>query len=168
MPAQRRQTPICMDESGMTTEEASQKKSLTTTSESAEKEYSELGQWLRFHSQLRFATLTIFAALSGAIVTVVFKTTPALSNSLQTVLKIAGALTAIVFLAMEVSSAMSWRRFAKRGVAIEQNLLPFELYKTMFGAPKFRWLPTTFMVWLLYLSALAFWLLTLLWPTLFS
>src|SRR4051812_47366937 len=97
-----------------------EEQSVTAAGNSAEKEYSELGQWIRFHGQLRFAILTIFTALSGALVTVVFKTSPELSNSLQTALKIAGALTAVVFLAMEISSAMSWRHFVKRGVELEQ------------------------------------------------
>lgn len=123
-------------------------------------EYTELMQYMRFYGNVCFATLTIFAALTGGILTFVFKGDPKLTPSLQFALKIGGILVTLTFWVAEVSAVILWRHFAARAVALEK-LLSYQIFRTMRGAPRFWFMPTTYSVSFLYLSVLVFCLLSI-------
>lgn len=124
-------------------------------------EYAELMQWMRFYGNLRFAALT------AGILTFVFKADMKLTPSLQFALKIGGILVSLTFWVAEASAVILYRHFVARAVALEK-LLAYKIFGTMRGAPRFRFMPTTYSVSFLYLSVLVFWLLSIIFSTRFN
>jgi hypothetical protein len=64
-------------------------------------EYQDLSSNLRHHSNLRFAQLTLFVAVTGGLIGVIFAKSPALALAPKAGLKIFGLITTLTFL--------SWR-----------------------------------------------------------
>lgn len=123
-------------------------------------EYTELMQYMRFYGNVRFATLTVFAALTGGILTFVFKGDPKLAPLLQFALKIIGILVTLTFWVAELSAVFLWRRFAARAVYLEKPL-SYQIFSTMPSAPRFLLMPTTCSVNFLYFSVFVFWVLSI-------
>ncbi len=123
-------------------------------------EYSGLMEYMRFYGNVRFATLTVFAALTRGILTFIFKRESHLTPLLQFVLKIIGIFITLTFWIAEVSAVILWRHFAKRAIALE-NPLSYKVFSTIPGAPHFWFMPTTYSVSFLYFSVLVFWLLSI-------
>lgn len=128
--------------------------------DTAKNEYSELMQMLRFYGNMRFALLTVFAALTGGLLAFLGKAETASSAVPLQAMRIGGLIVALVCWVGEVSAVFVWSHFAKRAAALE-DVLGYRMYSTMPGAPHFRFLPTTYAVWLLYLLVGVFWLVTI-------
>jgi hypothetical protein len=123
--------------------------------ETAKNEYAELMQMLRFYGNMRFAVLTVFAALTGGLVAFLGKAAVPLQ-----VMRIGGLIVVLVCWIGEISAVFVWGHFAKRAAKLEESL-DYQMYSTMPGAPHFRFLPTTYAIWLLYLLVALFWLVTM-------
>lgn len=123
-------------------------------------EYSEIMEYMRFYGNVRFATLTVFAALTGGILTFIFKGDSNLTPLLQFVFKIIGIFGTCTFWVAEVSAVILWLHFTVRAVALEKRL-SYQIFSTMRGAPRFWFMPTTYSVSFLYFSVLVFWLLSI-------
>ncbi|NOT50154.1 MAG: hypothetical protein HOP10_02645 [Chitinophagaceae bacterium] len=118
-------------------------------------EYTEVNQNLRHYGNMRFAQLTIFIALTGGLITLVFtKLSSALQFNLKISLEAMGIFTAGVFLLMENSSTMKWKGFKNRA-----NELEIELnYQQQRKSPSPGNWNATRAIKLLYWSIVVFWL----------
>lgn len=130
---------------------------------SPEGEYIEVMQYLRFLGNLRFAGLTVFIAITAGLLTLIFKSEPLLKPLTILVLKIGGVLATLTFWIAELSVVYQWRQFVVRAVELEQKL-NYKVFSRLRGAPKFRFMPTSYFVSLLYCSIIAFWLTAIIWP----
>lgn len=94
--------------------------------ESAKAEYPELMQHIKFYASMRYAILAAFGALTGGIVSVVFRNPSC--GSAKSVLKFGGAFISIACWVAEVSAAIIWAHFAKRATYLE-GILDYRIYR---------------------------------------
>jgi hypothetical protein len=119
-------------------------------------EYGELMQLVRFYGNVRFAALSVFMALTGALLVIVFKSTPPLSPEITTVMETGGALVALIFWVTEESAAYIAIRFMRRAAGLEKTL-GYQIFSALPGAPRFPYRPTVVAMRLQYLLTFAFW-----------
>ena len=122
-------------------------------------EYKEINSNVRFYGNMRFAQLTLFSALTAALLTIVFKTQPELSESLKMAFEIGGIVSTIVIWIMEERSTGYGTKFILRIQELEK-LLNFNQWqgrkigtKAIFSA--------TNAVRLLYFAVGVFWILAI-------
>jgi hypothetical protein len=123
-------------------------------------EYEDLSSNLRHHSNLRFAQLTLFVAVTGGLISVVFAKSPALSIAPKTGLKLFGLIATLAFFIMEERTALFWRSFRKRAVQLER-LLAYRQYTDQ--PRRHKAITAHNATRLLYISAAAFWVFALVW-----
>lgn len=121
-------------------------------------EYKDVSSNLRQYANMRFAQLTLFVALSGALVSVAFKPATQVAAP-RWIIRTAGIVLSLVFWLLEHRSTVYWIAFIKRAERLEDKL-SFRQYK---GRPKSRVLlkieiNATNAVRLLFSFSILFWL----------
>jgi len=126
-------------------------------------EYKDLSDNMRLYVNLRFAQLTIFSALTGGLIVVLFSEDNVPSPSAKIVLKVAGIFIAAMFWIMEERAADYWHHFRRRAVELE-DLLGYRLYK---NRPTRRLLTATNASRAIYGGVIVFWIIALIWHSIF-
>lgn len=122
-------------------------------------EYKDLSDNMRNYVNVRFAQLTLFVAITAALVTIAFTSEPPVSDSMRFVLKIGGVITTVVFAIMEERAADYWHHYRRRAVELERELG----YKQYSTRPARRIMSATNAVRVFYICVFLFWLATLIW-----
>jgi hypothetical protein len=132
-------------------------------------EYLDIGENLRFYGNLRFAQLTLFFAVTGAIIAALFTINPPLPSQVRFLLKWVGLAMTILFWLMEKSSSWFWVYYVERAQVIEKVL---GYYQYTGRNPKIRkqywiWkcLNATNAVRGIFLVMFVFWLIMIIWHT---
>ncbi len=120
---------------------------------SRDEEYTEVNINIRHYSNLRFAQLTIFLALTGGLVSVIFTKLTNEQATLKNCLEFAGVFTTIMFWLIEESATKKWMAFKKRGDELEKILG----YKQLTEFPRSRFLSATNATRMLYIGITVFW-----------
>jgi hypothetical protein len=94
--------------------------------EDAKVEYIDVSTNLRHWNTLRFAELTIFIAIMGAMMNIAFG--GRVVQPLTTLIKIAGMLVALLFLILQERTMTWWYRFVERAAVLEE-ILGFQQYR---------------------------------------
>ncbi len=129
-------------------------------------EYTDLSTNLRHYGNIRFAGLTIFLAVTAALVNFIFSTD--LSVFAKTVFKFCGICLTLLFFFVDISDMYLWTRFMRRAAKLEKSL-SFKQYSSLPGAPEFKkFRPATLAIWGFYVLILLFWLVTMVWSTNFE
>jgi len=132
---------------------------------SPEEEYKELNNNLRFYGNMRFAQLTLFSAVTAALLTFIFKLDPPLDEPIKTALKIGGLISTFVFWVMEERSTGYALYFKKRIDELEKLLGYRQWQGRRMGTEAI--FSATNAVRFLYFSVAVLWLLTILWRSAF-
>ena len=127
-------------------------------------EYDELMELIRYYGNIRFATLTLFAAAVAGLLAISYASSTAPPKNIKTLLGVGGLVATAAFWIMELSALFVWIHCARRASKLETEHLHFHILSTMRGAPRFYFLPTTYAVSGLYLASLLFWVYTLTQP----
>jgi hypothetical protein len=127
---------------------------------SPEEEYKELSNNIRFYANMRFAQLTLFSAVTAALLTIVFVREPPLEEAARTVLKIGGGIVTFVFWVMEERSNGYGMHFARRIIELE-GLLGYRVWQGRRMGTKAIFSATN-AVRLMYFFVAVFWLVTIL------
>jgi uncharacterized membrane protein YcgQ (UPF0703/DUF1980 family) len=122
-------------------------------------EYKEINNNVRFYGNMRFAQLTLFSAITAALLTIIFKTQPALTESIKRLLEIGGIISAIVLWVMEERSTGYATKFIHRLQELEKSL-GFNQWSGRKIGTKAGFSATN-AVRLLYFAILLFWILAL-------
>ncbi|OHB70531.1 MAG: hypothetical protein A2W23_03325 [Planctomycetes bacterium RBG_16_43_13] len=129
-----------------------------TNGDTFREEYKELGNNMRHYANMRFATLTVFIAITSGLVLFIFGRDNALSPNMKTFLKIIGGLITPAFLLMEERSVDYWHSFKRRAIELEK-LWCFNQYT---GAKSAKIFAATNATRLVYAVGIVFWLTALL------
>ncbi len=123
-------------------------------------EYIDASNNARQFQTLRFAELTIYMALTGALVAVTFSKIAAPVDPLATVaLKVAGILITLLFWILQERTMLYWRHFVKRAAELEPEL-GFRQYSTR---PSEGWVTSQNAIRALFVVLTVFWLAALVW-----
>ena len=120
-------------------------------------EYKEVSSNMRTYINMRFAQLTLFIAITGVLIKVLFVNDVSTSYPFQVTLKIAGLIVGIVFFIMEESATDFFHHYRKRAIELD-DLLGFKQYVTR---PERKLLTATNGVRILFIVNIAFWITTL-------
>jgi len=89
-------------------------------------EYSDVSENLRHYANMRFAQLTVFAAVNGGLIAWFADTSSSnpsvMEKTVTIVIASIGMLAAIVFFVLEIRSAAYWTQFKERAVELEKQL----------------------------------------------
>jgi len=85
-------------------------------------EYELLCESIRHYSNMRFAQLTLYFALTGGLVAFLYGPTSPPSSTIRLLLLIAGAVSAAAFGVMEERATAYWRHFRNRAEELEKLL----------------------------------------------
>lgn len=96
------------------------------TKDEAKVEYIDVSSNLRHWNTLRFAELTIFIAVMGALMNTTFG--GKIVQPFTTIMKIAGVLVSVLFLILQERTMSWWYRFVQRAAALEE-ILGFRQYR---------------------------------------
>jgi hypothetical protein len=131
-----------------------------TNAGNPEEEYKELNENMRHYANMRFAQLTVFSALEGALVSLgkgCFTLAPKAPEAYGFLaLSLVGLLIAVVFLVMEERAADYWHHFRRRAVELEGQLGYRQFTDRPLGKLKGT-LTATNAVRALYIVAILFW-----------
>ncbi len=116
-------------------------------------EYKEAGANLRHYGNMRFAKLTLLAAVSGGLFTALISKDPCLTESQKILLACLGLLFSSALWVMEERSNQWWQRFLNRAIALEK-----EIDANQFTPPKQGCLSATVAVRIVYLALVLIWL----------
>ena len=123
----------------------------------AQHEYTELSLTFRHYSTLRFAVLTVFFAVVGALASVAFGVTKPGSPAIAQYAKVAGLIVSLAFFLLEVLIEKYLRYFVSLALELERELG----YKVFSGRPQSKFLQTRFATWGLFLLIILSWLFAL-------
>jgi hypothetical protein len=117
-------------------------------------EYLDASNNVRHHGNLRFAQLTLFSALTGGLMAVVFGRQPPLPVLILSALKGFGCLISVCFFVMERRTGIYWYHYQKRAAELEPSLgyaqystLPFGKVITAANATRVLYI-VAFLMWL--------------------
>jgi hypothetical protein len=128
-------------------------------------EYLDASENMRTFMNIRFAQLTLFVAITAALLTVLLRGSEAsLPEALALALKLGGVLSVIIFAVMEERGSDYFHHYKTRAIALEAQL-GFQQYSTR---PQRRIVTATNAVRLLFLASGLFWVLLLIQPPWFS
>jgi len=122
-------------------------------------EYKEINNNVRFYGNMRFAQLTLFSAITAALLTIIFKTQPVLTESVKRILEIGGLISTVVLWVMEERSTGYATKFIHRLQELEKPL-GFNQWSGRKVGTK-AGLSATNAVRILYLAVLLFWIFAL-------
>ncbi len=121
-------------------------------------EYTELNSHIRHYSNMRFAQLTIFLALTGGLIATVFTKIDSSRMLLRIFLDIVGLFLGVIFWIIEESSTTKWKAFKKRGEILEASLG----YRQLIEFPESKPVSATVATRILFIGVLFFWFLAIL------
>ena len=126
-------------------------------------EYNDTSANMRHYGTLRFARLTVFIVITGAMINYLFNPNVEIPlNSLQ--LKICALIISVMFWIVEVSDMFMWTRFIQRAAILEKQL-KYEQYSRLPGSPGFNIMrPATIALWVFYLLVIIFWIWSIINP----
>ena len=84
-------------------------------------EYTEVNNNLRHYSSLRFAQMTIFLAISGALASTFLEKNESLNPIIKFCIEIGGVFLTVMFWIMEESATKKWRAFHTRAINLEKD-----------------------------------------------
>jgi hypothetical protein len=122
-------------------------------------EYKIAAENMRWYSNIRFAQLTLFVALTTLMLSRLYAGSPPLPSSIALALKVLGGISAAVFGYMEIRADEYWSHYMRRAVELEKALG----YAQYTSRPQRR-LRTTHVLRILFLSVLLFWVTSLFVP----
>lgn len=122
-------------------------------------EYLDASSNQRQFQTIRFAQLTVYLALTGFLVNLLFGGASSVSASLQIVLKSGGLITTLLFWIHQERTMMYWNHFVRRAAELEEGL-GFKQYSTRPRAGLFSSFKA---MRLFFLILAAFWVSTFLW-----
>lgn len=94
-------------------------------------EYLDASSNVRHHGNLRFAQLTLFSVLTGALIGVIFgHTPPPLPALVQVSLELLGLIVAGAFLVIEWRTGIYWEHYRARAATLEL-LLGYQQYQLL-------------------------------------
>jgi hypothetical protein len=128
-----------------------------TKEDKVKSEYLDVSSNIRQHSTMRFAQLTLFIAITAALLNVYFGRSIPLPTGANLALKIAGLLVVVIFWVMEERVGDFFHHYRRRAVELEKQLG----YSQYSETPKRRIVTATNAVRLLFLLIGIFWLLAL-------
>jgi hypothetical protein len=120
-------------------------------------EYIDVSTNLRHWNTLRFAELTIFIAITGAMMNVVFGRSAELPRSFSPLVKVAGVLVSILFLILQERTMQWWYCFVERAAELEQEL-GFQQYRRR---PSGHRVTGTVAMRLFFIVIILFWIISL-------
>lgn len=120
-------------------------------------EYKELSINMRHYGGVSITLITVYAALTAGLVTVLKSMSTSLSFKQLILLKIAGLAVTALLGSMEISAIYLWGRFARRAAELELDL-GFKQYSSLPGAPKFLWRPGTWAIYIFFCLFSAVWI----------
>ena len=124
--------------------------------EKALKEYEVANENIRYLDNLSLAEITIFVAVTGGLLTVLFSSDATKHPSAEVILKLFGLITSLCFTFITASTRYAWFYFAKRAVALEKHL-DFKLWSTIPGVPTFSIRPNLWAVAIFHFCVIFFW-----------
>lgn len=126
--------------------------------ESTEKEYLDASTNVRHHGTLRFAQLTLFLAITGALINVAFARPP-LSHFATLVLELLGLVAGCALLIMEERTARYWWHYRNRAATLEKGL-GYAQYSDL-PIRKGKWLTAQNATRVLYVAVIVFWVVAI-------
>lgn len=120
-------------------------------------EYSDVSANIRHYANMRFAQLTLFAAMTAGLLTILFSSSFYVESPLRALLMIGGAVTAGIFWVMEERATDHWHHFNARAIELEKSLG----YLQYTDRQSRKVLNATNAVRTLYGTAILFWLAAL-------
>jgi hypothetical protein len=99
--------------------------------------YDELMELIRYYGNIRFATLTLFAAVVAGLLAISYTSGTLLPKTIKTLLEVGGLVATAAFWIMELSAVFVWIHCARRASELETAHLQFRILSTMRGAPRF-------------------------------
>ncbi|MHB8408995.1 MAG: hypothetical protein ACYDHY_13035 [Acidiferrobacterales bacterium] len=122
-----------------------------------ETEYKVANDNLRYCGNLKLAEVSIFIAITGGLLTTLFRIDHTEQVVARVILAAFGLLTSICFFLILESSQYAWFHFAKRAAILEKSL-DYKMWSSLPGAPEFRWRPGHWSLRVFYLLVILFWL----------
>jgi hypothetical protein len=92
-------------------------------------EYMDASSNVRHWSTLRFAQLTIYIALMGGLLNLIFGKSGSLSSQAGILIKVAGLLLTLLFWNLQERTMLFWYNFVRRAAELEETL-GFNQYKS--------------------------------------
>src|SRR5688500_13698402 len=85
-------------------------------------EYLDVSNNMRLFINMRFAQLTLFIAITAALLNVVFSKDPSALPGTSIALKLGGLLAVVVFWVMEERAADFFHHYKRRAIVLEKSL----------------------------------------------
>ena len=126
----------------------------TVNIEDIRNEYLDASNNIRHHGNLRFAQLTLFAALTGGLFTLIFGGQQPLSAFDKTILEVLGVFVAVAFFIMELRTGVYWYHYQRRAAALEK-ILGYSQYSTL---PFGKWITAANATRGLYVAVVVLWI----------
>lgn len=126
-------------------------------------EYNQLNENIRHYHNQRFAQLTLWLAISAVLLSVFFSDSRTPSKWEGIILKAIGIISSFAFWIMDLRMVDHWRHFWRRLQKLEKELC----FDAWLSRPKRKWFGSTKATYLLYSTLIAFWIITLIWPSIF-
>lgn len=129
----------------------------TMTKDDARAEYLDVSANLRHWNTLRFAELTIYIALMGAMMNIAFGGSSGASSLFNVLLKIAGFLVSFLFWVLQERTMSWWYAFVERATELEDVLGYLQYHRR----PSGHRLTGRIALRLFFFIVMAFWLAAL-------
>ena len=134
-----------------------------TEQNTSKDEYLDVSSNMRVYTNMRFAQLTLFVAITAALLNVIIGDLGP-SEPVGNVLKIGGLLSALVFWVMEERAADFFHYYKRRAIEMEKALG----YSQYTNRPQRKVFTATNAVRMLFLAVGVYWLIWLCCPAWFS
>jgi len=92
-------------------------------------EYKDVSDNIRLFQNIRFAQLTVFIAVAGALIGVTFTAPATISPVLMIVVKFGGLLVTLLFWILQERTVLYLQHFVQRAVELEE-VLGYKQYST--------------------------------------
>jgi hypothetical protein len=125
--------------------------------EDAKTEYIDVSSNLRHWNTLRFAELTIYIAITGAMMNVAFGKNTEDLLAFSILVKVAGIVVSILFWILQERTMMWWYAFVERAAELEE-ILGFEQYR---NRPQGHKITGRVAMRIFFFIVMVFWLLSI-------
>ncbi len=122
-------------------------------------EYLDASDNIRHWNTLRFAELTIYIALTGALLNAIVGKSPPLPPVVSAPAKVAGILVTILFFVLHERTMLYWYNFVERAAELEKEL-GFQQYSSR---PRAGIITGRNAMRLFFLIMALFWVISLFW-----
>jgi len=120
-------------------------------------EYMDASSNVRHFQTIRFAQLTIFVALTGGILNILFGRSEPLPGHSGVVIKLGGFLISVLYMVLHERTMLYWRHFVHRCAELEEQL-GYNQYRSR---PPAGFLSGTNTMRMFYIVVTLFWLAAL-------